>query len=175
MDPLLTERLRLVPATAALIRLELTDPTAFFRALGTRTAEAWPAEALRAALPEFLRRLEADPSAGGWLTWYWILRRGHVLVGGGGFKGRPDADGKAEIGFETRPAYRRQGYATEAVGALARWALNHEGVRSVVAEIDPENSGSRAVLLRTGFGPTGLAKEPGLLRFERRESRRRTS
>jgi RimJ/RimL family protein N-acetyltransferase len=82
---------------------------------------------------------------------YYLVRRGDGLViGDSGFH-RPPRDGVAEIGFALAESARGQGYATEAVTALARWALAQPGVSRVIARTDPGNAGSQGVLTRSGF------------------------
>jgi RimJ/RimL family protein N-acetyltransferase len=88
-----------------------------------------------------------------------------VLVGSGGFKGRPDPDGSVEIGYSMVEEFQGRGYATEAVRALAAWAFAHPGVSQVVAETMPGNTGSLRVLEKIGFRPVDGASEPGALRF----------
>jgi len=168
MEPIETRRLSLVPATATTTRLELADPRGLLRLLGADEASEWPSASLREVLPAFLQQLEEDPTCVGWLAWYWILRSGRELVGGGGFKGRPSADGTVEIGYETCGRHRRRGYAKEAVDALVQWAFAQGCVRRVVAETAATNHGSRQVLSALGFEPRGADSVRGLLRFERR-------
>ena len=170
MNPIRTARLRLVPATPASVRAELEDADGFCRLLGVRPVRDWPAAALHDVLPLFLRQLEEHPDDVGWLSWYWIREASRCLVGGGGFKGRPAVDGTVEIGYETRAAYRRQGYAKEGVEALVGWALHQEGVTRVIAETHCDNAASIAVLTASGFRRLGSGSEPHHLRFERARS-----
>jgi [ribosomal protein S5]-alanine N-acetyltransferase len=167
MQPLVTRRLRLVPATSDLIRSEIEDIGAFFRRLDVAPASDWPSEALAEILPHVLHELERDPMQVGWQAWYWICDSpsGRVLVGGGGFKGKP-ANGIVEIGYETRAAYRRQGFAVEAVCALVDWALIDPCVNTVVAHADAVNAASIGVLRKCGFDDVGGPDECGVLRFE---------
>jgi len=169
MDQIATPRLRLVPATAALVRLEIDDRAEFFKQLGVKPVPDWPSEDLTGVLPLFLEQLESDPSLTGWLTWYWIhdTPEGAQLVGGGGFKGAP-TDGVVEVGYGTRVAYRRKGFAAEAVEAHIRWALQHSNVQLVIAEIRADNKDSMSVLGKLGFRRAGSGSELGLLRFERK-------
>jgi len=162
-------RLRLVPATADLVGLEIENLPKFFEQLSVEPIPDWPSEDLANVLPFFLEELENDPSLEGWLAWYWILDtpEGTQLVGGGGFKGFP-AGGFVEIGYQTRVAYRRQGIATEAISALATWALKHPAVQCVVAQASPENAESNGLLHKLGFKPAGPGSETGQLRFELR-------
>jgi len=166
MDPIRTPRLELIPATAGLVRAEIEDSAHFFERLGVAAADDWPSETLKDVLPFFLDALQ-DPANVGWLAWYWIDRDENAIVGGGGFKGQPSDDGTAEIGYETRPAYRRRGYASEAVAALAQWALSQPGVRRVFAETKSDNIESIGVLNATGFVEAEPGSEPGLVGFER--------
>jgi RimJ/RimL family protein N-acetyltransferase len=166
MEPIKTERLELIPATATLVQAEIEDLDDFFEQLGVTPADNWPSENLKDVLPLFLDGLR-DPANVGWLSWYWIDRNERALVGGGGFKGRPSEHGTAEIGYETRPAYRRRGYASESVAALVAWALARPEVHRVVAETHRDNIGSIGVLRSTGFCPIGPGTEENLLRFER--------
>jgi len=165
MDPIRTQRLELIPATAEFVRAEIEDPTCFFARLGVAADDKWPSKTLQEVLPLFLEALQ-DPANVGWLTWYWVDRAENALVGGGGFKGQPAHDGTVEIGYETRPAYRRRGYASEAIAALVHWVLSQPGVRRVFAETAADNIGSICVLKGTGFTPSGPSSEPGLDGFE---------
>ena len=168
MDPIVTPRLRLVPATVDLVRLEITNLNEFFRHLGVEPIPDWPSENLAGVLPFFLEQLGNDPSLVGWLAWYWILDApsGNQLVGGGGFKGAP-FNGVVEAGYETRVSCRRRGYATEAVGSQVAWALRHPDVKLVIAETRTDNKGSIGLLGKLEFVQIGPGSEVGLLRFER--------
>lgn len=169
MNPIATCRLRLVPATGTLIRLEISNPNEFFRQLEVEPIPNWPSKNLAGVLPFFLEQLENDPSLVGWMAWYWIQETANEnhLVGGGGFKGSP-VDGMVEIGYETRPAFRRQRFATEAIGAQVAWALGQPDADSVVAKTRTDNYASIRVLRKLGFDQVGAGSEAGLFRFERR-------
>ena len=168
MNPIMTPRLRLVPATANLVRLEIESLSEFFRHLWVEPIPDWPSENLAGVLPFFLEQLKKDPTLVGWLAWYWILDApsGNQLVGGGGFKGAP-CKGVVEVGYETRVSCRRRGYATEAVGSQVGWALRHSDVNRVIAETWPDNKGSLGVLGKLEFVQVEQGSEVGLLRFER--------
>lgn len=169
MNPITTHRLELVPATAELVRQEIENPMGFFGQLAVDSASDWPSENLADALPFFLEQLEDSPLMVGWLAWYWIhdMAEDSQLVGGGGFKGIP-TNGIVEVGYETRIRFRRQGFATEAVGALGAWALTHPDVDVVIAETSTDNISSIRVLSKLEFVQVGPGSEVGLLRFERR-------
>lgn len=81
-------------------------------------------------------------------------------VGDLSFKGL-STDGRVEIGYGIRKEYEGQGYMTEAVTAMARWASGQMGVRYVEAETDPDNLASQRVLEKAGFRPNGIAGAEG--------------
>ena len=71
------------------------------------------------------------------------------IVGDLSFKGL-DSNGLVEIGYGIKKEYEGQGYMTEAVTAMARWASEQIGVNSVEAETDPDNKASQRVLEKSG-------------------------
>ncbi|MGW4563491.1 GNAT family N-acetyltransferase [Streptomyces sp. NPDC004561] len=87
-------------------------------------------------------------------------------LGSMGFHGAPDEDGCVEIGYDLVETARGQGYATEALRALARWALDRDDVRTLVAKIDLDNAPSRAVVTRAGFRE--VAADDKLVAYELR-------
>ncbi|MFJ6662037.1 GNAT family N-acetyltransferase [Streptomyces sp. NPDC091377] len=82
-----------------------------------------------------------------------------LAVGGIGFHSAPDEDGRVEIGYDLVESARGQGYATEALRALADWALARDDVRSLFATVEPDNAPSQAVLTRAGF--QRVSTDPG--------------
>lgn len=168
--PLSTLRLKLIPATASLAQAELGHRDTFSELLGAKIPENWPTKLITDALPYFLQQLKQNPQLAGWLSWYWILREDAgedaVLIGSGGFKGRPQPDGTVEVGYSVLPQYQGCGYATEAIAGLLSWVFTHGEVSRVIAETKPENQPSIRVLEKLGFDYIGQGSEPGVIRFE---------
>jgi ribosomal-protein-alanine N-acetyltransferase len=79
-----------------------------------------------------------------------LVETGQV-VGDGGWKGGPDPDGSAEIGYGLSARYRGRGLGTELVGMLADWAEGQPGVTQITAEVLVGNLPSRKALERNGF------------------------
>lgn len=94
----------------------------------------------------------------------------HVIVGDDGrVVGRVNlvdvADGSAELGFRVAEAAAGQGLATAAVRQMCAMAVRDYGLRTLRASAATDNAGSRTVLSRVGFVPTGedvlLVDRPG--------------
>lgn len=166
---IVTERLRLVPATQALVRAALAGREALAAAIGTAVPETWPHQYLdRQALEYTLERVGGPPAREGWWLHFVVLEgggTGPLLIGTAGFKGPVSADGSVEIGYGIVADQQRRGYASEAVRGLLAQAFAVPEVRRVVAETLPELVGSIGVLRRCGFRPAEGASEPGIIRF----------
>jgi RimJ/RimL family protein N-acetyltransferase len=101
--------------------------------------------------------LESEPAASGWGLWYVVRDEPgapRVLIGNGGFKGKP-VDGCCEIGYSLLPGHQRFGYATEAARALVKWAFEHPEVNRVSAETLPELTASIRVMEKCGMRYVG--------------------
>jgi [ribosomal protein S5]-alanine N-acetyltransferase len=107
-----------------------------------------------------LEQMQRDPSLQEWLVRAVVLRETREVVGHAGFHGRAGKNGKCdpsavEIGYTIRPAHRGQGLATEAAGALMRWARDERQVPRFILSIAPENDPSLAIARKLGFVQTG--------------------
>ncbi|MFJ9245314.1 GNAT family N-acetyltransferase [Streptomyces sp. NPDC101776] len=80
-----------------------------------------------------------------------VRREDGRAIGGMGFHGVPDEEGRTEIGYDLVEGARGQGYATEALRALAEWALARDDVRTLFATVERDNLASQAVVTRAGF------------------------
>lgn len=69
----------------------------------------------------------------------------------------------AEIGYWSHPAARGHGYMTEAVTALARWALVENELARVELRVAPDNSASHRVAELAGFTREGVARQAGYI------------
>ena len=87
-------------------------------------------------------------------------------VGGMGFHGVPDEEGRTEVGYDLAEGARGRGYATEALRALSAWALARDDVRTVFATIDRGNLASQAVVTRAGFKKVGEDEEENEFAYE---------
>lgn len=64
-----------------------------------------------------------------------------------------------ELGYILTPRYHRQGYMSEAVGALVRHGFARAAIHRVVAHCNPENTASWKLLERVGFRREGLLRQ----------------
>jgi [ribosomal protein S5]-alanine N-acetyltransferase len=146
--------IRLVEADLALIDAALDGDAALSQALGVAVADGWT------VFPASLRRLRdalaADPAAARWGTRLFVLDAPPTLVGWGGFKGPPDADGVVELGYALAPAFRGRGLATAAVEAMLDEAFAAPDVRAVIAHTLAERNASGRVLEKAGFTRDGV-------------------
>jgi ribosomal-protein-alanine N-acetyltransferase len=111
--------------------------------------------------PEFLTHLRALDSSDAWRPGFGIVDRetGRV-VGTVGFRAPPDSDGMVEIAYGVVPDFEGRGYATQAAGMVAGWALARDGVRVVRAHTLPEANASTRVLTKCGFAFGGEVVDP---------------
>ncbi len=82
----------------------------------------WPWEEVQDALP-FFAQLAKDSSRLGWGAWLIIHSAEKTIIGDLGFCGKPDDNGKVDMGYNILSGYRNQGYGFEAVQALVKWAI----------------------------------------------------
>jgi RimJ/RimL family protein N-acetyltransferase len=171
---IITERLRLVPATPALVRAAIAGPEALAGALGavlpgTVVPATWPHQYLdRPALEFTLERVAGPPAPLGWWMHFVVLVRGAggpMLIGTAGYKGPVGSDGTVEVGYGIVSDHQRRGYASEAVRALLAQAFAVPAVRRVIGETLPELVASIGVMRTCGFHPIEGGSEPGVIRF----------
>jgi RimJ/RimL family protein N-acetyltransferase len=161
-----TARLELVAPPYEVARSELDDLPQFEAAMNARLAPGWPPPLLnRERQLKFLSYLETDPEATPWEAWCFILRDERLVVGNGGFKGRPDAQGVVEVGYSMVDTHQGLGLCTEAVGALIAWAFSNESVQRVDAETFPDNRASLRVMEKNGLIYLGEGEEQNTVRY----------
>jgi RimJ/RimL family protein N-acetyltransferase len=83
--------------------------------------------------------------------WVYAMKSDKTIVGSIACKNAPDDSEDIEIGYGINRKYEKHGYTTEAVKILTEWILQQDGVKSVVAEVDKGNIGSRRVLEKCGM------------------------
>ncbi|MBH8558570.1 GNAT family N-acetyltransferase [Hymenobacter negativus] len=174
MIPLITQtpHLQILAASRALLTAELHKPQYFPVLLGAALPADWPpARHDRPTQELALEELTAGGrDAAGWYAWY-ALRKAddtapRTLVGAGGFLGRPDADGTAELTYSIAADWRGQGLGTELVAGLVQQAADTGLVRRLIAHPPTDSPAAQQVLLRNGFVAADSSAD-GRLRFER--------
>lgn len=148
-----TQRLRLVALRPDQLHWHLDVPERLEAELGCPISRDNVSPAVERAVGMKLANLSRVPEADyPWLTYWLVIVAGEPFGAGlAGFKGTPDAQGQVEIGYGIDPAYRGQGYTTEAVRALVDWAFAHPRCRSVHAPVHKDNPASSRVLAKCGF------------------------
>lgn len=106
-----------------------------------------------AELPKMLDSEQRPP----WCSY--SVRIDGRLVGMGGFKGDPDADGWVEIGYLTFVPEQRRGIATATAARLIEIAAA-AGTTRVRAHTLPEHNPSTRALVANGFVMAGQVEDP---------------
>lgn len=98
--------------------------------------------------------------------WIIVLKDTGERIGTCGFHCWNRETGTVEMGYDLQPAYWRQGYITEAIGEIIRYAKQKMNVRSIAAHIAEGNIASIKTVMRLGFYRTD---ETYLQRFHGQE------
>jgi ribosomal-protein-alanine N-acetyltransferase len=152
--PLLTERLRLRPAT-------LDDLDAWLAV--SRDAEtAWwgePSSSLEDARGNLEQQI-ANQERYGFSLWAVELKHGGPVIGAAGLQHLADSE-EIEVGYRFLREHWGQGYATEAARAAIRFAFDELGLDRVVAVTLPTNQASRRVMEKCGLSFVGVMRVYG--------------
>jgi RimJ/RimL family protein N-acetyltransferase len=163
-----TKRLDLIPLSPAVLRAALElDRKKIGRLLGVSVPQSW--EIHRGALELWLRQLEANPALQPWLARGMVLRSEGQLIGDIGCHSEPfsppaSAPKTVELGYSVMEAWRRRGFAQEAIEALIQWACTQHRVQRFVLSISPKNQASQALATKLSFRKIGsqIDEEDGL-------------
>jgi len=153
-----TLRLSIIPTDLQYLEMVLNDRDQLAARLGVTVPESYPESA--DAVPWFRGLMRDDPSLLGWLHFHAIHNEERVLIGDGGFKGKPNPAGLVEIGYSIVPEHRRRGFATEIASGLIEYAFSHPEVMAVTAQTGVSNLGSIKVLEHTGMNIIGEVEDP---------------
>jgi RimJ/RimL family protein N-acetyltransferase/ubiquinone/menaquinone biosynthesis C-methylase UbiE len=81
-----------------------------------------------------------------------IRKEDNLCIGLIGFAPKKELHNEIEIRYAVADPYQGNGYATEAAKALVWQAFEQTGLNLLVAIVNPENTASRRVLEKLGFG-----------------------
>ncbi|MFV1948522.1 MAG: GNAT family N-acetyltransferase [Anaerolineales bacterium] len=148
-----TTRLELIPLSRNQLIDYLAGDEILIRELGPVSRDILT-EALRVAI-----NLKLEIMAGiaqqdqPWITyWLMVLKENQSGIGMLGYKGAPDYRGQVEIGYGIDPAYQNQGYTTEAVNRLIRWAFKDPRCQRITAPgTRKDNPASNQILEKVGM------------------------
>lgn len=139
-------------ARLTLRRARWTDLAAMHAVLSDERAMTYwsdPPHGDLAATKAWLDRMIASPRE---LSDDFVIALDGVAIGKMGAYRLP------EFGFILAPAYWGQGYASEALEAFLRHAFGRADVDHLIADVDPRNEPSLALLVRHGFVESHRAK-----------------
>lgn len=147
-----TKRLELLPLLPYQLRLWVEDIPSLEKDLKC-SYQAEPMEGLFLEIvKEQLEKAEKNPNDYLWHSFWLLIRQSDlVVVGSADFKDIPNADQEVEIGYGLGQNFEHNGYMTEAVQAMCKWALKQENVSHIIAETDVDGFASQRILQRCGF------------------------
>jgi RimJ/RimL family protein N-acetyltransferase len=135
MNRLGAQHLEIFPLSIQQLGDFLKKPTHLEQELGFPISRSIMDENVQRAINAKLSHLSNTPATQHIWRTYWLIQIREPAFGAGlaGFKGYPDKNGSAEIGYGIDPEFRNKGYMSEAISALTEWALSQSECRRVMA------------------------------------------
>ncbi len=139
-----TPRLYLIACDTEIIEAVLKGNSEIQTLLNLTIPEVWT----EFGVQEFgyVREKLKEKDQKNWWTYLMVLKEGNILIGSGGYHGKPDENGRVEIGYETAQKFRGMGFAKEMAQALIKHALNFPEVKVIQAHTLAEENASVSVL-----------------------------
>jgi RimJ/RimL family protein N-acetyltransferase len=114
-------------------------------------APDYPIQGTLIAVEAFVRAVDSGAKPGQYGVYQLVRCVDSRVIGDIGFHGPPDRDGSVTVGYGLAASARGHGYATEALRALAAWALGQPKVVRVEADTTHANLPSQRVMERAGM------------------------
>lgn len=154
-----TNNLRLIPCDTEILKSALQGNEVLAKKINATVEDNWTEFGV-AALKYSLDRLTESEEEKNWWTYFPIHKQDNKLIGSGGYKGRPTADGTVELGYEIAPGYRNRGLATEMTKGLIENAFRDKRVKSIIAHTLGNENPSTKVLQNCGFNKVDEVIDP---------------
>jgi RimJ/RimL family protein N-acetyltransferase len=154
-----TKRLQLISCDEEILNAILSGDGGISKLLNINVASPW-SEAGEPAFRFALEKISSNQDEEKWWTYIPVLKSENMLIGSGGYKGRPDAEGMIEIGYEIAESYRRRGFATEMANGLIQNGFQHDVVKTIRAHTLAEENTSTKVLGKCGMSFMGEIIDP---------------
>jgi RimJ/RimL family protein N-acetyltransferase len=147
-----TERLLLVPLTANQLKLWIENIPKLEVELNVKyEAEAIEGIFLEIIKSQYEKTKKVDLNYLFHSFWFIVRKTDSVVVGSADFKDVPNEKGEVEIGYGLGEQFEHNGYMTETVEAMCKWAFEQDKVSTVIAETDIDGFASGRILTRCGF------------------------
>jgi RimJ/RimL family protein N-acetyltransferase len=122
------------------------------------------AEGVRQAIEKWQRQWESRSA-----TRVFAIREQQTGALAGGCEVRLGDNRIGEMSYWVFPPFRRQGYASRAIGLLCEWAFAELGVERMEIYVEPDNAASRGAARRAGFTEEGVLRARGRFGGQRRD------
>jgi [ribosomal protein S5]-alanine N-acetyltransferase len=113
----------------------------------------WPAHRSITETRDFLRRAQVMWKDGTEFTWAMTLSPDTTLIG---MLALRITGCRIDFGYVCAKKFWNQGYTSEAVSAVVKWAMGEPGIYRIGAVCDTENSASMRVLEKAGLRYEGI-------------------
>ncbi len=121
---------------------------------------AWSADELsRSSFRDRLKRYQRDARDDAGYAFFIVREADHTLVGAISLSNvRRGVAQSASVGYWIGAGFTRQGFASQALGAIASYGFDELRLHRIEAACMPINTASLGVLARGGFRQEGLAR-----------------
>jgi [ribosomal protein S5]-alanine N-acetyltransferase len=145
-----TKNLKLISCDRDILECAIAGNDVLAKKINVFVEDGWT-EFGTAALQYSLEKLSASEEEKNWWTYFPVHKEDNMLIGSGGYKGKPTNEGMVEIGYEIATAYRNRGLATEMAHQLIEHAFHNERVKMIIAHTLGLDNPSTRVLQKCGF------------------------
>lgn len=154
-----TQNLKLIQCDPEILQSAIEGDEILKNAIQTSVHDNWTEFGVE-ALQYSLDKLSQGEDEKGWWTYFPIHKSDNILIGSGGYKGKPSVEGIVELGYEITPNYRNRGLATEMTNGLIENAFKDKRVKSIIAHTLGHENPSTKVLQKCGFKKVEEINDP---------------
>ncbi len=162
-----TQRLILKPLTLDQLKKYILNDGSLEKELIVKNFKRPISPELQEVIEQTIIPNVSNPSNNYLFTTLWtiIAKKENIMVGDFCFVGPPDLYASIEIGYGTYENFQNQGFMTEAVEGIIRWASFQPEINKIIASTEKENVASFKVLEKNNFTRKNV-EDPLLIHWE---------